>query len=97
MPSPKASLFSTACEFRITQAERVFPFVSATSPNALTEKACEDAVRGLRGLEVICDVAYDTLVLLYCLGESKATPLFQTIVCLVVCLVSNAFPADEKK
>ena len=50
--------------------------------------------RDLRGLEVICDVADDTLVLLCCLGESKAITLFLTIVCLVVCLASNAFPAD---
>lgn len=76
MPSPEASLFRTAYEFRVTRAERVFPFVSATSPNVLTEKACEDAAQGLRGLEVICDVADDTLVLLCCLGESKAISLF---------------------
>ena len=47
-----------------------------TSPNLLTEKACEDAAQGLRGLEVICDVADDTLVLFCCLGESKAISLF---------------------
>ena len=32
--------------------------------------------RGLRGLEVICDVTDDTLVLLCCLGESKAISIF---------------------
>ena len=60
------------------------------SPNLLTEKACEDAAQGLRGLEVTCNVEDD----MCCLGESKAIPLFLTIVCLVVCLASNAFPAD---
>ena len=58
-----------------------------TSPNVLTEKACEDAAQGLRGLEVICDVADDTLVLLCSLGESKAITLFFDN-CLFGCLFS---------
>ena len=46
LPSPWASLSGAADAFRVTWSEREL-FVSDTSPKSSTEKAWEDAVKGL--------------------------------------------------